>query len=88
MVPAAAPWRRRAYEIIFEHDTRAGRLFDVALLAAILLSVLAVMLETIPTIAEPRRAKLLRRSEYLFTLLFTAEYVIRLMCVRSPRLTR
>jgi voltage-gated potassium channel len=85
MGPAAAPWQRRAYEIIFEHDTRAGRLFDVALLAAILLSVFAVMLETIPTIAEPQRA-LLRRAEYVFTLLFTAEYAVRLMCVRSPRL--
>lgn len=84
VAPAASGWRRRAYEIIFEHDTRAGRAFDVALLVAILLSMMAVMLETIPSLGAAERTWL-RRAEYVFTALFTAEYVVRLLCVREPR---
>ncbi len=81
---AAARWRRRGYVIIFEHTSRAGLIFDLALLALILLSVLAVMLETVRGV-QVRHRELLRVAEYVFTLLFTVEYVLRLMCVRSPR---
>ena len=45
-------WREQWYEIIFEADTRAGKAFDVILLMAILLSVLVVMLETVPDISD------------------------------------
>ncbi|MHC4082422.1 MAG: ion transporter [Planctomycetota bacterium] len=79
-----APWRQRLHEIIFEADTPAGKAFDIALLIAILLSVLSVSLETVDDI-DARYHPLLESVEWLFTILFTIEYVLRLICVRKPR---
>ena len=79
-----AAWRARLHEVIFEADTPAGRTFDLLLFAAIVLSTLAVMLETVHHIAA-RHGPMLRAAEWLFTVLFTIEYVLRLICVRSPR---
>ena len=76
-------WRRKLHEIIFEADTPAGKGFDVALLVVILLSILAVMLESVQAIDAVYHNYLLA-AEWLFTLLFTAEYVLRLLCVRRP----
>ncbi|MFQ5441990.1 MAG: ion transporter [Thermodesulfobacteriota bacterium] len=76
-------WRSFLHEIIFEADTPGGKAFDVLLLAAILASVLAVMLDSV----EPVRARygdLLYRAEWAFTILFTVEYVLRLICVGRP----
>ncbi len=79
----ASPRRHRAYAIIFGHDTRAGRFFDVLLIIAILASVLVIMLESVASVrAEYRGA--LRAAEWFFTLLFTVEYVTRLWCVGRP----
>lgn len=75
-----AAWRERTHEIIFEADTRAGKLFDVALLIAILLSVLAVMLDSV----YPQRTDL-RVIEWVFTILFSIEYILRLSCVGKPQ---
>ncbi|MEX2208640.1 MAG: ion transporter [Myxococcota bacterium] len=75
--------RERLRQIIFEADTPAGKAFDVALLAAILASVLAVMLESVASIRESSGTAL-RIGEWLFTLLFTAEYVARLAVVERP----
>jgi len=82
--PSASPLRRRAYEVIFGHDTRAGRGFDVLLIGAILLSVFAVMLESVAGIRAEHGA-LLRSAEWAFTAAFTVEYGVRLWCVASPR---
>jgi len=79
----ARRWRERLHEIIFEADTPEGKAFDVALLIAIILSVVAVVLESVETIAERHRAAL-RTAEWIFTLLFTVEYVLRLVSVRKP----
>lgn len=78
-----APWRRRLFEIIFESDTRAGWSFDVFLLWAIVLSVVAVMLESVPGVYD-RYDNELRIVEWVFTGLFTIEYVGRLIAVRRP----
>lgn len=78
-----AGWRRRLYVIIFEADTRAGKLFDVVLIAAILASVVVVMIDSVDAI-RARHGLLLRILEWLFTLLFTAEYLTRLMVVKKP----
>ena len=77
------PWRRRLHEVIFEADTLTGKVFDVVLLVAIVLSVLVVMLESVRGINERHRGLLLA-AEWGFTLLFTAEYVLRLACVQRP----
>ena len=81
--PALAPWRARLWRIIFETDTPAGRSFDVALLLAIIASVIAVMLESVTSVATDWGPEL-RIVEYVFTGLFTVEYLLRLVCVTQP----
>jgi voltage-gated potassium channel len=76
--------RHRLHEIVFESDTRAGRAFDVTLLWAIVLSVAAVMLESI----RPIRLKYgdeLQAIEWFFTIVFTVEYGLRLLALERPR---
>ena len=76
-------WRLRMHEIIFEADTPAGKAFDVALLAAIIMSVLAVMLESVQSI-EARWGDALRLVEWVFTALFSIEYLARVLSVGRP----
>lgn len=81
--PPPQPWRARLYRIIFEADTPAGRAFDLVLIALIALSVLAVALESV----EPIRAAYgprLRATEWVFTAIFTVEYLVRLAVVPRP----
>jgi voltage-gated potassium channel len=70
-------------EIIFGHDTPAGKAFDVALIWFIILSVVVVMLESVETVRLQYGA-LLRQVEWGFTVVFTIEYVSRLWCVERP----
>jgi voltage-gated potassium channel len=79
----ASGLRARLYEIIFEADTHAGRRFDIALVVAILLSILVVVLDSVPGIGA-RYGAIMNGLEWAFTLLFTLEYVARLVCVRRP----
>lgn len=76
-------WRQRLYIIIFEADTPAGKTFDIALLWAILLSVLAVMLESVSSIGV-RYRDYLSYIEWFFTILFTLEYMARILAVSRP----
>ena len=78
-----AGWRLAAYTIVFEADTRAGRLFDLALLWLIVASVAVVMLDSVAVIRADWGA-LFTRLEWGFTALFTLEYALRLVCVRRP----
>jgi len=78
-----APWRVRLHEVIFEAETPAGRAFDVALIAAILLSVAAVLLESVASVRAAYGPEL-RLIECVLTLLFTLEYLVRLACVERP----
>ena len=76
-------WRERLHEIIFEADTPVGKAFDVGLLLAILLSVTAVVLDSVPEIHAEYGSEFLA-VEWFFTILFTFEYVLRLSCVGRP----
>lgn len=71
------------HEIIFEADTFEGKVFDVALLIAILLSVFVVMLESVDFIRMEHGA-LLRTLEWGFTILFTIEYIARILVIIKP----
>jgi voltage-gated potassium channel len=76
-------WRRRWFVVIFEADTPPGRRFDVALLSAVVASVVVVVFESVEPVAD-RHADLLMALEWGFTLLFSAEYIARLVCVERP----
>ncbi len=75
--------RERLFIIIFESDTPAGKWFDVILIMSILLSVTAVMLDSVKSINQEYGA-FLYSIEWLFTVLFTIEYILRLSCTRRP----
>ena len=76
-------WRLRWYTIIFEADTQAGRLFDKALIGIILLSIGIVMADSVEALhLVYGRGFLL--MEWVFTVLFTVEYIARLVCTRRP----
>lgn len=80
--PEHPPWRARSYDIIFLHDTPAGKTFDVALIAAIIMSVAVVMLDSVEPVAGTHRSAF-RVAEWIFTSLFTLEYILRLLTVRK-----
>ena len=75
--------RKTAYEIIFRADSPAGKVFDVILLVAIVCSVIVVMLESVTTIGL-RFHQVLYILEWVFTILFTVEYILRLYSAPRP----
>lgn len=78
-----APWRRTLHEVIFEADTPAGKAFDILLLVCIVISVIAVLLESVAGI-RAHYGPALRAVEWGITLLFTVEYLLRLASVGQP----
>jgi len=80
-----APWREKLHEIIFEADTPTGKRFDVLLIVAIIISVVAVMLDSVETI-RLEYGLFLDVIEWTFTILFAIEYTLRLLSVRNPKL--
>jgi voltage-gated potassium channel len=78
-----SPWRRKIHEIIFEADTSAGNRFDILLIGAIVLSVAAVMLDSVLSIRE-EYGQWLMYAEWFFTIIFTLEYLLRLIAVTRP----
>ena len=79
----SAGWRLRLYTVIFEADTRAGRLFDQWLIAIILVSVAVVVIDSVQGMGDGYRSAF-TAMEWLFTIAFTLEYIARLACVRHP----
>lgn len=75
--------RARLHEVIFEADTRAGKLFDLLLIWSILISVAAVMLDSVRTVRADH-GQFLTSVEWLFTILFSIEYLLRLSCIGRP----
>jgi voltage-gated potassium channel len=73
--------KERLYVIIFESDTKMGLLFDRVLIYAILLSVLVVVLDSVAAISKQFHSELVT-LEWMFTLLFTVEYIARLYCAK------
>jgi len=81
-------WRTVVHEVIFEADTPAGKLFDIVLIACILLSVLVVMLDSVSGFKRDF-GSVTSVLEWILTVLFTIEYVLRLLCVgRALRYAR
>ena len=80
-----APWRESLHGIIFGSETRIGKIFDIVLIISIIFSVIAVMLGSVVQI-QLKFGEILFYVEWFFTLLFTLEYILRLISVRSPLL--
>ncbi len=78
-----ANWRLLLHEVIFEADTPAGKFFDVALILAIILSIIAVMFESVAEIRN-EHGQLLNVIEWIFTILFTIEYGLRIISLGQP----
>ena len=76
-------WKAKLHEIIYEADTPSGKLFDVVLLIFILASILLVMLESVSSI-DKKYHDLLNIGEWIVTLLFTLEYIARIIAVKKP----
>ncbi len=79
----AGGWRLRAYRVIYESDTAAGRLFDQVIVAVILISVAVVMADSVQA-WHARHSTPFAMAEWFFTLLFTVEYIARLVTVDRP----
>ena len=75
--------QRRLHEIIFEAETPAGKLFDLALILSIVVSVVVVMLDSVSGIRN-EYSTFLRRLEWSITILFTVEYALRIYCIGRP----
>ncbi len=73
----------KLYEIVFEADTPKGKAFDVLLLFAIVMSILVVMLESVPGINK-EYADTLYLIEWIITGFFTIEYFLRIWIVKKP----
>ena len=77
------PLRAKLHEVIFEADTPLGKLFDILLIVSIVLSVIMVMLDSVSSIQQTY-GRLLLLGEWIFTILFTLEYILRLYSVGLP----
>lgn len=80
---ALSPWRESLNTVIFGSETAMGKAFDVVLSISIVLSVIVIMLDSVEAV-QSRYAQALYIIEWLFTLLFTLEYGLRLISVRRP----
>ncbi|MGV3485470.1 MAG: ion transporter [Planctomycetaceae bacterium] len=80
--PGEGAFRERLWRIVFRSDTFAGRLFDVVLLALIVVCVVVVMLESVESL-RAQHSRLFRILEWSFTAIFTVEYLTRLWLVRD-----
>lgn len=76
--------QKKIYEVIFGYETRAGRWFDILLILLIIISVSAVLLDSIASV-HARYSDLLYRLELIFTVLFTLEYALRLYSTPDKR---
>ncbi|MFK7920650.1 MAG: ion transporter [Bacteroidia bacterium] len=79
-----AKLKDRIHEIIFEADTPAGKVFDVGLLVAIVVSVAVVMLESVKDIGIQYETEL-QWAEWILTAIFTIEYLLRIFSVQKPQ---
>ncbi|WP_291910601.1 ion transporter [Chitinophaga sp. CB10] len=76
--------REKLYRVIFLSDTPAGKLFDICLLLVILASVAIVMMESVQSL-QVRYSRLFNCLEWIFTILFTLEYILRIWCTPKPK---
>jgi len=77
------PWQKKVHQVIFEADTLAGKAFDLGLLVAIIISIIVVMLESVPSLSA-KYHNTFHVIEWIFTGFFTLEYIARIISIRKP----
>jgi len=82
--PRNAAWSKKWFQIIFESETKAGKGFDILLLLIIFSSVIVVLLDSVASLHQ-NPDKLFSRLEWIFTGLFTVEYLVRVSILKQPR---
>ena len=82
-LPPDSNWRSRLHEIIYEADSRNGRIFDLIIIVAIVASIILVMLESVESL-DQRFHAFFDISEWIITILFTIEYFARIISVKKP----
>ncbi len=82
-MPKAITWRAKLHRVIYESNTPAGKTFDVVLLFLIVASIIVVMLDSIEAYNE-KYSVLFDVLEWTFTIIFTLEYILRLVCIKRP----
>ncbi len=75
--------RRKIYSVIYQTNTKAGRLFDLILLGLILTSILLVMMETVAGFNMKYHTELIT-LEWILTILFSIEYALRILTINRP----
>lgn len=76
-------WKHKLHDIIYEADTPIGKLFDVVLLITIIASIILVMLESVKSF-DDKYHQFLNISEWVITILFSIEYILRIITVKNP----
>ena len=76
-------WKTKLHEVIYEADTRSGKFFDVVLFIAIIASIILVMLESVKSF-DTKYHNFLNISEWIITILFSLEYITRIITVKKP----
>ena len=77
-------WKEKLHEIIYEADTPNGKLFDIILILVIIASIILVMLESVKSFDKDYH-NFLNISEWIITILFTLEYIARIISIKKPR---
>lgn len=80
---ASKNWQFRLHETIYESNTPAGKAFDIGLLIAIFTSIAVVMLDSVQRFHD-RYGEVFFLLEWVFTVIFTIEYILRLICIKKP----
>ncbi|WP_295116490.1 ion transporter [uncultured Chitinophaga sp.] len=80
---ALRPWQARLHEVIYESHSTAGKAFDIVLLSFIVISIIVVMLDSVASLHAPY-GHIFFFLEWFFTISFTLEYILRLVCIRRP----
>ena len=78
-----SPFREHIKIIIFGTDSRAGKLFDLVLIITIILSIITVLLDSVNEYSQIY-GNIFKVAEWIFTIMFTLEYAMRIYCIRRP----
>ncbi len=83
-IPKHRSWKDKLHEIIYEADTKSGKLFDIILLWLIIASIALVMMESVRDY-DQKYHNFFNVSEWIITILFTIEYILRIISVNKPK---